>query len=1236
LNENNDRREVNQWEDPQVFRRNQLPARASFFPFSKLENAFQGERFQSGRCKNLAGKWKFNWFSAPPEVPQDFPGVSTEEWEEITVPSNWQMEGYGDPLFRNVSQPFPPELQPPQVPRDYNPVGCYLRKFTLPAKWMEESRVHLRFEGVKSAAYLWINGENVGYDQGGMTAAEYDITPYLNEGENELGLKVIRYSDGSYLEDQDMWRLAGVYRDVYLIARPPVYLRDYYVKTEFGENFQDATLKLSGEIESCRNEAASGYSLRVNLFEGEGETFLDSPLRIKDIAIESGERETFELSSRVEGPRKWSAEDPYLYKLGLELLDEEGRVLEAICRPLGFRQVEIEGGRILINGEGVKFNGVNRHAHHPEKGKALPLETIEKDLALMKKFNVNAVRTSHYPPDPRFLDLADRYGIYVIDEANIECHADTYLSEEKEWKGAFLDRGRGMVERDKNHPSVAIWSAGNEAGSGDNLAAVVEKGKEIDPTRPWLYGGNRGKHDFEDIIGPRYPFPADLEELGKREGRPSFMDEYNAATGNSLGHLKEYWESIRDHERLTGGAIWDWVSPGLSERVRLTPDKGGGGHDGTLMGRGRPASGRFGGGIDLPGRDDWIELYRAPDLDITGELTLALWLYPRGEGSATYIGKGGQYGLERTEEEIRFLRGEEGVATDIPGDWKGQWHHLAGRFDGESLSLFIDGELVAQKKAKGSEQLAVSPYPVAIGKDPLVHGQEHSGGLANMVVDEVQIYDRALRSEEIESSLQRAGVAQPGPLLYLPCEVVEESHSFFSLGIGARPYGLVWPDRRPKPSLWELKKVGEPVAVEESDLEEGRIKLLNRYNFSDLNRLELRWRILEDGKEIQSGSCHLSGPPGAKKELSLPYDRPPVKGGSDYLLDLSFVLKEGTAWGEPGHEVGWEQFPLQFSSPSAGRSKSKGVGRGEVELERKKSRITVSGEDWQWTFDEKTGVFRSLFHRGEEIKVEGPRFDPRRAPLSNELSGWNTEPIADQWRESGLDRLARRVDDVSLDEEKGEPRIAVRAVRFSSVSPLEFKSFYLYRFMPGGALVIDHELRLTGEPPSWLPKSGLAFEVPPSLNKLSWYGRGPFETYPDRKRGARIGLHEGSVRDQYVPYIRPQDYGNKTDVSWLSLRGESRSSLFFRGKDKISFSLKEYGADQLDRACYPYQLGEDDEDCNYLNLEESVTGVGGTPVPTAVQYRTLPGEYKATFEIIPFSGGRSRALELARSTFPKD
>ena len=1222
------------WENPAVFDVNQTEAHAPLAPFDSVHAALNTPLKQSPYVKLLNGTWKFHWASVPEESPADFysPDYDISSWSDIQVPGCWQMQGFGHTLFRNVHQTFP--ANPPFVPSAYNPVGAYRHTFTLPATW-QQRHIFLHFEGVKSASTVWINGIRIGYNQGGMEPAEYDITHALQGGENVLAVQVFRYCDGTYLEDQDMWRLAGIYRDVYLVATPLLHVRDVFISSKLDSQYRNATLKVQANIANYSPSDRQQATLRINLLDDAGKPVLRVPVTTKEVSLGARGQATVTVSRPITNPKKWSAEFPHLYTLVFELLDTRKRVIEAQVQQTGFRSIEVKNQAIYVNGVPITFNGVNSHTHHPLTGRTMDIDTMRRDLTLMKQFNINCVRTAHYPPNIEYLQLADELGLYVVDEAGDEAHITTYLSEQPAWRDMYIDRAVKMIKRDRNRPSVVIWSAGNESGSGDNIAALIVEGKKVDPSRPaWLYGGNTDLLRFEDIVGPRYMAP---DELGPKVGaisiamdaRPSFMDEYLAATGNSLGMLDEYWTEIDTYPRLTGGAIWDWVSPGITAPVRITPDDSQHHNDGALFGTAQWVVGRFGKAVALSGHDDWIELYRDPSLDITGDqLTLSLWIYPRRwNGCGSLLTKGNhQYGLLQSKrDQIEFYihaQQRQSAFATVPEDWQYQWHHLSGIYNGQSLRIYIDGQLAGDTEAHGD--IARSPFAPAIGKNTELHGQEHDGELCNAVLDRVRIYNTAVDPNALHED------TVGGALVQLDFESIQETGSFYSLGIGGRSYGLVWPDRTIQPELHQLKKSPQPVKITPVDLKQKTIQISNRHHFKNLRELDCEWIIQADHRKLQSGTLSLDIPAQTERIVEIPFSMPTVTPGIEYRLLIRFTLAASTPWAQQGHEIAWEQLALAEPQPVAPLT---APSDQRVTARETDTGLNISGQDFTYHLDIDQGTLSSAQYRDLDLLKTGPRLNAFRAPTANETERhWGPRILADEWRACGLDRLEHRVQNVAWKYLDNAVRMVIDTHTGATDVNVVFINTYTYTVFPGGEILIKHDVICQGAFSEWIPRMGLTMTLPDVFNRLTWYGRGPFETYPDRKTGAKVGIYTGTVDEQYTPYLIPQDYGNKTDVRWASITNAAGLGWFVAGQNLLNISAQHFDTDHLDRAWYPFQLKK--QDGITVNIDHRVSGVGGTPIKTPGPYRVYPRRYTYQICLKPFDAQTTPPVQLGRLGFP--
>ena len=563
----------NDWENERIYAINKEEGRATFIPFAnseemKADPAYTRpwERTRSSRYLLLNGNWKFNWVKQPSERPVDFYKTSYDVsgWKEIPVPSNWEMHGYGTPIYTNITYPIrnnPPFIQGQRgyaVEKEPNAVGSYRREFALPADW-KDKEVFIHFDGIYSAAYVWINGKKVGYSQGSSNDAEFRITPYVKAGNNTVAVEVYRWCDGSFLEDQDMFRLSGIHRDVYLVASPKVSLRDIHLTSQISDRLDKAELKVKTDVHNYGKKVQEA-TVRVSLLNTEGKPV--SSFIIPTGKITGGQENVCEGTTTIRDPRLWSAETPSLYTVQLELLDAAGNVLEATSQQYGFRKIEIRNNKVYINNALILFKGANRHDIHPQFGKAVPVESMIEDILLFKRFNLNTIRTSHYPNDPKMYSLYDYYGLYVMDEADIECHGNMSLSNRESWEGAYVDRMVRMVERDKNHPSVIFWSMGNESGGGRNFEATYQAAKAIDDS----YIHYEGMNDVADMDSRMYPsIESMIEQDEQHRNKPYFLCEYAHAMGNAIGNLEEYWDYIEHHsKRMIGGCIWDWVDQGIN------------------------------------------------------------------------------------------------------------------------------------------------------------------------------------------------------------------------------------------------------------------------------------------------------------------------------------------------------------------------------------------------------------------------------------------------------------------------------------------------------------------------------------------------------------------------------------------------------------------------------------------------------------------------------------------------
>ena len=1029
------------WQNPHVLHRNREPAHATLVPCPDEATARAGDRGRSPWFRLLSGQWTFQYCEWPADVPPDFPEepFDDRDWDALPVPSNWQLHGYGTPNYSNVRYPFP--VDPPYVP-DANPVGCYRRRFRLPESWAGQ-QVFLHFDGVSSAFYVWLNGQRVGYSQGAHVPSEFNVTPFVQPVDNLLAVQVFQWSDGSYLEDQDFWRLSGIFRDVYLYATPSVHLRDVRVRTPLDDSHTDAALDVRAAVRNYGGEAAAGLSLAAKLLDADGHTVLERTAA-GPAAIQAGSEAAVDLAAPVPAPHKWTAETPYLYELLLALKDADGQVLEVERFDVGFRSVEVRDQQVLVNGTPILFRGVNRHDTDPDLGHAVSLAAMVRDVVTMKRHNVNAVRTSHYPNDPRFYALCDRYGLYVVDEADLEthgCHPVSQLSGDPAWEAAYVDRAERLVERDKNHPCVLLWSLGNESGYGANHDAMARWIRERDPTRLIHYEGLTHAPPGDDGTPG---FPVELYDVESQmytaldrliekaqvadDPRPFFLCEYAHAMGQGPGGLKEYWEAFRKYPRLAGGCIWEWADHG----IRVRTDEG----------------------------EEWFAY-------------------------------GGDFG-------------------DAP----------------------------------------------------------HDGNFC--------------------------------------CD------------------GLCFPDRVPHTGLIEYKTVIQPVHVEPADLAAGQVKIVNRYDVLSLDHLEGRWTLLEDARVLGQGTLPtLAIPAGAARIVHVPFEMPRPAPGASYWLNLSFVQREDTPWAERGHEVAFVQLGVPAAAPAVPAVTLDEMP--DVQSAETPRYASVLGEDFVIGFDLVRGCMDKWLLNGLPLLARGPRLQLWRAPTDNDKN------LKNEWIAAGYDRLAHRITRVDFRRPNTRAaRLHVEAVLGGYSVPPPFRCAYTYTVYGTGDVVLDTELvpLREGLPP--LPRVGLELHLCEGLEQFAWYGLGPHECYWDRKESGRVGVFRGTVAEQHVPYVMPQENGNKADCRWAAVTTARGAGLLAVGMPLIHANVQHYTPEDLTEATHTVELTPRPE--TILHLDHGHNGLGSNSCgPRELErYRLLPRPLRFAVRLRAFASDAQSPMALSK------
>jgi beta-galactosidase len=1011
------------WKNPQLHSLNKLPPRSTLYPFASEDAAVALTRETSPWFVSLNGAWDFKILARPEEA---VPGVMDEGvWSTIQVPGNWTMQGFGKPHYTNVQMPFP--NIPPDVPDD-NPTGIYRRSFTISPEW-KDRRVVLHFAGCEGALFVYVNGQAVGVSKDARTPAEFDITALARVGmENELVCVVTRWSDATFIEDQDHWWQSGLQREVFLYSTLSTNIQDVFARCVLSDDFQKAQFLVNVKVGFPGENFSGDTIVSVQLFDAAGKAVFKEALTSScqpDVNFRNSTklgRTELALKGDVRQPRLWSHETPYLYTLAVSLKGPDGE--EFTATRFGFRKIEIRDRMLLINGQSVRINGVNYHDHHDTAGKYISPETFETDLKLMKQFNVNAVRTSHYPKDAYWYELCDRYGLYLVDEANIESHA--FYQEccrDPRYTNAFVERVRGMVERDKNHPSVIFWSLGNESGYGPNHDAAAAYARRVDPTRPLHYEGAisgwgttegwNGGENASDVVCPMYPQIKDIIawSIEGKGQRPLIMCEYSHTMGNSNGCLSDYYAAFDTYPGLQGGYLWEWLDHGIRQ------------------------------------------------VDANGQ---------------TYWAYGGDFG-------------------DEPND-------------------------------------------------------------ANFVTD-----------------------------------------------------GIIWPDRTPHPGLYEFKYLAAPVRVEAVDAAAGRFRLVNKQYFSSLDWLQGEWEVVVEGEPVQSGkfpSLKIAAGESLVVNLGL-------KGGlqGEAFVNFYFFQRKDTYWAPAGHEVAWAQLalPAQSGSPIT-------VIREPATLKANEEgdEIALHCGTVKVLFQKKDGRI-TWFGAKSNLLVSGPRLNVWRAGTDNDGIKLMLGPdkVLYRWLEQKLDCMEQRLVGIRLIKGK-QPAVEVIHSASGRGQWDDFMHTQSFRLLPSGELQVENRVKI-GNGLKDIPRVGITLLLRSDLENLAWYGRGPWENYSDRKASALVGLYGGTVSEQYVPYIMPQEHGHKTDVRWLRLSGEDGSGLLVKGQPTLEFNASHYGDNDLYACRHTNELKPRAE--VVLNLDAAMRGLGTASCgpDTLEQYRLMEKEYRFSY-----------------------
>lgn len=1221
------------WENPAVFRINKEAPRSTTMPFPTKDAAGSKSRLDSPWCMLLNGNWKFHHTGNPSGRPVGFevPGFDDAAWKEIPVPSNWQMHGYGIPHYTNITYPFaknPPFVmgEPPQQFTNFpeanrNQVGSYRHRFTLPEGW-ENRRTRIVFGAVDSAFYLWINGRKVGYSEDSRTPAEFDITPYLQAGENLVAAEVYQHSDASYLEDQDMFRMSGIFRDVYLWSADSVDLEDFWIPAGLEDDYKTGTLSFTAKVAN-RGPAETTAVATLTLTAPDGTTISAPPATLSIPA--GGMTEQVVGIPSIPGVRAWSAEIPDLYTYHISLTDSSGREIAHHVGKTGFRRNEVKDGQFLHNGQAVVIKGVNRHDHNPVTGHHVTRDDIMADLLQMKRANINAVRTSHYPNDPALVELCDELGFYVVAEANIESHGMGYkeesLAKNPVWFEAHLDRVKNLVERDKNHPSIIMWSMGNEAGDGENFVKCSEWIRQRDPSRPVHY--EQAAHQPHAALwSPMYATIADCEKYCRSEEkkpletqRPLIQCEYNHAMGNSSGNLSDYWDLIRKERLFQGGFIWDWKDQSFLQLKHGTgdvEDRSGNGIPVSLLGSLSADEGLFAGSA-VAGKSD--------KLDLTGNLSLVaearLNNTGSSEGGQPLVGKGDtSYSLKISEGgELEFFIYSGGtwhnVRAKLPADAASRFHTYAGVYDGKNLALFIDGQQAASTAFTGP--VSKNDFELSVGIDT-----EETARRLNGVVRKAAVYDRALTAAELTTPAPENAVLS---LDFVQDAAKPKTVEFLAYGgdFNERPTdgsfscnGLVSSMLQTAPHFDEVRKVHQEIHTSPVDVTTPvvKIRIRNEYSFRDTSHVAGSWKLMEDGIAVAEGKLTTPPlPPGGTVDVEVPTGVTP-KPECEYFFRVRYDLTAPNAWHPAGMPIAWDEIALPWSkrTPSVPQPSD-----APASFTEDAGSVTLVAGNATARVDKASGLLVSL-KTGDVESLASPLGLNFWRPTTNNDEGAKLQHKLKVWQYAGARAKAESVTAVREGND-----VIVTAVL--TIPAGKSTATIRYRFTGAGQVEVSTEFRPDGSLPA-IPRIGFQGTVSNGAFLWKWHGRGPHENYVDRSAGAWTAVHEGPVPSLFHQYADPQEAGNRTGIRWATLSspaGGSSLRIDATGEHLLEMSCYPCASRDIELAMHPSDLPQ--REFITVNLDHRQSGLGGTdswgslPLP---QYRILPDKvYQWSFRLTP-------------------
>lgn len=1231
--------------------------------------------------------------------------ATTNDWKtDLQLPCSWTRQGFDFSIYTNVTMPwqskYDSNVSAPNAPANYNPVGLYRKTFKVTDDMKAANgRVYLSFQGVESSYYVYVNGKEVGYSEDSYSPHSFDITDYLTTdgSDNLLAVEVHKFCDGTWMEDQDMYYDGGIFRDVYLYSAPLVHIQDYKVETDLDENYENATMKLNVTVANASKAAAEGYKVDVRLYDQDGKMFVnDMTMDLDTVPAADGDTDgsvSTAGSKLVLSPELWSAETPNLYTMVLSLYDSKtGTYMGSVSQQLGFREIEFtksevdtNGNRITtdseykpitINGKQLLLKGTNRHDTDPEYGKYVPHETQEEDIKLMKQYNLNALRTSHYSNDEYLYYLCDKYGIYVMGETNLESHALMDQGEKQvNFKNLAMDRTVTAFNRLKNRTSIVMWSTGNENYYSSSASYangmfydLIWYFKNNDSTRP-IHSESSDGNNGTDMRSNMYP---SVDTLYSRAAAnmPYVLCEYDHAMGNAVGNLKEYWDAIRSSDNMLGGFIWDWVDQSrilsldnLPQSYVVTEKKDGVVGSASISSVDEnPDSGALTGksanGYALFESDKYNEALSGSGKSFTVEVICK----PESDGAdKVLIAKGDyQFALKtNSSKQLEFFayynNNWNSVTAKKPDNWVGNWHQVVATYDKGAIKIYCDGELVGS----GNGNTTIASSSVALG----VGCSADNGRTFDGEISMGRVYSRALSLEEInaQNSTTPAITEKSDDVLlwadFAGLTVDESSKpydyyaekdahanlysdeikgNFYGYGgdSGESPNdnsfcvnGLVSPDRDVQPELYEVKYQYQSVwfSTDDSMLLGETIDVYNENNFLNLNDFDVKWTLTEDGKEIGSGKLSAEDTNIAGREsgsIKVPYRASmpeEKKAGAEYYLNLSVQLKEDTEWAKAGHEVAYEQFQI----PAEVTKVEPTINTNVTVDDSAEDVIKVSGTDFSFEVEKATGTLKNYVYKGETLLTSGPVPNYWRGILNNDNGNYDGN-----WKNVNKNVTAS---DIAVGtNDAGQKTIRVT---LASASQANLKQTMVYKVDGSGAVTVDATVDATGTSLGRYIRIGTVMELPEGYENVEWYGNGPVEAMWDREDFATVGRYSNTVSGMFYPYLDTQDTGTVTGVKWISVTNPSaKSAMAIAATDTVEASALHFTVDDLDQAQHPYELTKLDSTILTVNYRSQGTGNKSCGQDTLSAY-LLPNNKAYTYEytMVPYTTNDSDPMDVTRA-----